>query len=65
MEKDGTREEVINKYEIYMTEKLEKDDSFKEKLLLLKGKNLGCWCHPEKCHGDILLNLIEKYSKNT
>jgi hypothetical protein len=24
----------------------------------LKGKELGCWCKPNKCHGDILLELI-------
>jgi hypothetical protein len=22
---------------------------------------LGCWCHPNKCHGDILIKLLEKY----
>ena len=28
----------------------------------LKGKTLGCWCKPEKCHGDILIKLYnEKY----
>jgi hypothetical protein len=27
----------------------------------LKGKELGCWCKPNKCHGDILLELIDKY----
>lgn len=25
----------------------------------LEGKNLGCWCKPEACHGDILVELIE------
>lgn len=29
----------------------------------LKGKILGCWCKPEKCHGDILLELIDKHCK--
>ena len=23
----------------------------------LEGKTLGCWCKPEKCHGDILIKL--------
>lgn len=23
----------------------------------LKGKTLGCWCKPKRCHGDILLEL--------
>lgn len=25
----------------------------------LKGKVLGCWCKPGKCHGDVLLKLIQ------
>ena len=24
----------------------------------LKGKELGCWCKPELCHGDILIKLL-------
>ncbi len=23
----------------------------------LRGKDLACWCKPERCHGDILLRL--------
>jgi hypothetical protein len=26
----------------------------------LKAKVLGCWCKPEACHGDILVEIIEK-----
>jgi hypothetical protein len=25
----------------------------------LKNKSLGCWCKPEACHGDILLQFLE------
>ncbi len=25
----------------------------------LRGKVLGCWCHPEPCHGDALIELLE------
>ena len=25
----------------------------------LRGKNLGCWCKPEGCHGDIILSFLE------
>lgn len=25
----------------------------------LKGKTLGCWCKPQSCHGDILVELIK------
>jgi hypothetical protein len=59
--KDGTREEVIIKYKEYITNKLENDESLVNELILLKGKNLGCWCCPEACHGNVLLELIDLY----
>lgn len=58
--KNGNRKEVIEKYKKYMSHKIEKDESLLSELLLLKGKNLGCWCHPEACHGDVLLKLIQE-----
>ena len=58
---DGTREEVIIKYKYHIEEKLKKDNELVVELLKLKNKNLGCWCYPEPCHGNILLELIEKY----
>ena len=39
IDKDGTRDEVIQKYEVYIKEKLDKDSSLKEELLKMKGKN--------------------------
>jgi hypothetical protein len=53
--KDGTRKEVIEKYLHYILEKQDLMDSLHE----LKGKRLGCYCKPLKCHGDILIDLIE------
>jgi hypothetical protein len=26
----------------------------------LDGKILGCWCKPSKCHGDVLVKLLQK-----
>ena len=52
--KDGTREEVIEKYREYI--RLNPFlilDAKKE----LQGKTLGCWCKPKACHGDILLEI--------
>jgi hypothetical protein len=60
--KDGTREEVLTKYKEYIIDKLENDNALLNELLLLKGKTLGCWCCPELCHGNILLDLIDKLS---
>ena len=31
-------------------------------LPILRGKTLGCWCeNPEKCHGSILIKLLNEY----
>lgn len=59
--KHGNREELLEKYRKYITEKLDNDKSLQEELLKLKGKNLGCWCAPEPCHSNILLELIDIY----
>ena len=29
-------------------------------LLKLEGKRLGCWCHPEGCHGDVLVRALKE-----
>lgn len=62
--KNGTREQVIEQYREYMENNIQKNRAYYlDELSKLKGKNLGCWCHPELCHGDVLLDLIKKYSK--
>lgn len=53
--KDGNREEVVSKYR----ERLLKNPELLNRLHLLRGKRLGCYCKPELCHGDVLVELIE------
>ena len=54
---DGTREEVIDKYEQYIRSRPE----LLAKLQTLSNSTLGCWCKPKQCHGDILIKLLEEY----
>lgn len=49
-----TKEEALSKYKEYVLSSPELMDSLDE----LEGKVLGCFCKPEKCHGDILLELL-------
>ena len=55
--KTTTREEVVDQYREYIVAKIRKENLGSE-LQKLKGKNLGCWCYPEACHGDVLADLI-------
>ena len=54
---DGTREEVIEKYE----EWVRSSPTMMRTLHQLKGKVLGCWCDPGvPCHGEVLLKLMKE-----
>lgn len=54
---DGTREEVIEKYRQYLLSNAELMAALPE----LIGKTLACWCSPQACHGDILVELSSEY----
>lgn len=58
IDSNNDRDAVIEKYKRYINEKLNNNDGLFLELLNLLGKNLGCWCHPEPCHGDVLLELL-------
>lgn len=60
--KDGTRDEVIEKYKKYIDNRLKNDAKLQQELIGMKNKNLGCWCSPESCHGNVLLQLMEEYA---
>lgn len=51
---DGNREEVIEKYREWILTQSELIQSIHE----LENKILGCYCKPEACHGDVLLELL-------
>ena len=48
MPDDGDRDMVCDSYEIFFPRKFSLHDRIDE----LRGKVLGCWCYPQKCHGD-------------
>lgn len=48
---DGDRDQVIGKYVTYY---LPHKPALIADMGSLKGKALGCWCAPERCHGDTL-----------
>ncbi len=50
-----TREEAIEAYfEWILTQ-----PKLLSKLESLRGKRLGCWCKPQSCHGDVLVELLK------
>jgi len=55
----GSRTDVIEKFKEYFYRRIATDEEFKRRVLELKGKRLGCFCAPQKCHGDIIVEFLE------
>ena len=49
----GSRDEAVASYKEWIQQQAHLMDSLHE----LRGKTLGCWCAPQSCHGDILVEL--------
>lgn len=52
---DGDRRQVINLY----AEWVHRQPELLSKLQELKDKELVCWCFPQECHGDVLVDIVE------
>ena len=55
--KEWILEDILKTYENYVRTNPFLINSLHE----LKGKQLGCWCKPNKCHGDVLLKLYNEF----
>ena len=54
--RDGDRDEVIAKYEAWLTSQ----PSLMAALSELRGHDLVCWCSPDACHADVLIRLANQ-----
>jgi hypothetical protein len=55
------RDVVVGQYRAYFTQRVERDAGFRAAVLGLRGKVLGCWCHPEACHGDVIAAFVNQH----
>jgi hypothetical protein len=53
---DGSRDEVTAKHRAWIVQEPDLIAALPE----LRGKDLLCWCAPERCHGDVLLELANR-----
>jgi Domain of unknown function (DUF4326) len=51
--RDGSRDEVIDKYRAWLIQQPDLMAALPE----LEGLDLACWCYPERCHAEVLLEL--------
>jgi len=60
---DGTRQDCIDQYRRMFLYRVRFNPQFRRKILAMKGKRLGCWCKPLPCHGDVIVEFLEKISR--
>lgn len=51
-----TREDAISSYRKWLLSQPE----MLKRIMELDGKVLGCWCKPKSCHGDVIVEVINK-----
>jgi len=63
--RDGTREEVIEKYRRWLKEEIKKEGLVYQELVKLVNLyrenpniRLACWCKPQGCHGDVIVKAV-------
>jgi hypothetical protein len=63
LEKESDRDMILNQYRDHLEKKIKEDQAFREKVKALHGKRLVCFCHPKKCHGDILAEVSDRLNQ--
>ena len=56
----GSRAQNIEEFHEYAESRICHDPQWLEPL---RDKHLVCWCAPNPCHGDVILNLLEQTSE--
>jgi hypothetical protein len=54
--RDGTRQEVVQKYKDYILS----NESLLAQIHEIRAKDLICFCAPLQCHGDVLIELANQ-----
>lgn len=57
---EKARAHVIEQFRQHLLKCLEDDvATWIPRLRAVKGKRLGCWCSPQKCHGDVVAEFAD------
>lgn len=53
------RETVIRKYSVLLDKQVQSGTISIAELQALNGKTLGCFCKPQPCHGDVIVEMVK------
>lgn len=58
------RGKCIELYRPYIINRLLTEPALLEAFRKLEGKRLGCFCKPQPCHGDVLVDLLKRLKEH-
>ena len=50
---------MLDEYREYFERRIAEDPEFRREIEKLSGKRIGCYCHPAKCHGDVIAAWLD------
>jgi hypothetical protein len=56
------RDTIVERYRVYFYKRIAEDAEFRRRVAELKGRRLGCFCVPLKCHGMVIIEYLEGIS---
>ena len=60
MRDESQRNDVVEKFKKYFFKRLKSDSKFAIAVDSLKGKKIGCYCAPRRCHGHVIAQYLNK-----
>jgi hypothetical protein len=69
---DGTRDDVVRKFEVWLRSGLKEEWDVDPRIRLAlqaieripEGTRLGCFCKPLACHGDVIVKIWREMHEN-
>jgi hypothetical protein len=58
--REHDRDDCIKAFSVAFYKRVREDAVYRRHVLELKGKTLGCFCHPLPCHGNIIANWVNR-----
>lgn len=63
-ETEMEREEAAQHFKMYLYRRYLTDKEFRKELHSIEGKTLGCLCYPRRCHGEVIVDLLNKHHQD-
>jgi predicted transcriptional regulator with HTH domain len=58
------REIAVKHYKMYLYRRYLEEERFRKLLHSIEGDTLGCLCYPKRCHGEVIVDLLNEHNQN-